>query len=290
MRLSTSTNIYFNRPDGAKASIQESMSRCAAAGYRVMDLNFHDCTTFQLPFVTAGYLDWTEEIGMLADDLSISFNQCHASFYNFCDPNYGNRAYMDQMVLRAVECAGLLGIPYVVIHAGTDYGTAELVRSSKRKNRDYFLPVIEYAEKCGTNLAFENLWDMNIKPLRRYTANAEELVDFVDSLDAPGVGVCYDTDHATLMGQDHAEALRLIGKRLVATHISDCISAECDHILPYAGRTDWCAVTRALKEIAYTGDLTYEIHRYTQNLPDELVDSALLYSVEVGEQLISLCK
>ena len=47
MRLSTSTNIYFNRPDGSKAEITESISRCAQAGYRVMDMNFHDCCTFR---------------------------------------------------------------------------------------------------------------------------------------------------------------------------------------------------------------------------------------------------
>ena len=290
MRLSTSTNIYFNRPDGTKADITDSMRRCAAAGYRVMDLNFHDCTTFRLPFVSNQYQRWTEEIGELAEELGLSFNQAHSAFYNFCDERYTNREYMDGMVLRTIECAGVLGIPYVVIHAGTDFESAEYRRTSKQKNTEYFLPLIEFAEKKNTRLVFENLWDLNIYPLRRYTANAEELVDFVDSLNAPSVGICYDTDHVTLMGQSHSRSLYLIGKRLVATHISDCISVECDHILPYSGRIDWDEVTLSLRKTGYSGDFTYEIHRYTQSLPDALVDSALRYSVEVGEHLISKCR
>lgn len=290
MRLSTSTNIYFNRPGGCKATIQESMKRCAAAGYRVMDLNFHDCTTFRLPFVTDEYRRWVDEIGVLAQELDIVFSQSHASFYNFCDETYKHKEYMDQMVLRAIECAALLNIPYVVIHAGTDYGSAEFVKASKQKNREYFLPLIDYAQKLNTSIVLENLWDMNIRPLRRYTANAEELVDLVDSFRSPSVGICYDTDHATLMAQSHEKSLKLIGSRLVATHISDCLSVECDHLLPYDGMTDWDEVMATLQSIGYTGDFTYEIHRYTQNLPDELIHGALLRSIEVGNHLISLCQ
>ncbi len=269
-------------------SIVESMRACAAAGYRVMDLNFLDCTTFRLPFVTDCYMKWTEEIALAANGLQIEFSQAHAPFYNVCDASFQDRDFLDKMILRAVECAGILKIKNLIIHAGTDYATTELVRASKRKNREYFLPVIEYAQAHGVSLVFENLWDMNIRPLRRYTGNSEELVDFVDTLGAP-VGICYDTDHATLMGQSHTENLKLIGKRLVATHISDCISIECDHILPYSGKTDWDEVTSALKSIGYTGDFTYEIHRYTQSLPDALVHSALVHSVAVGNHLISLC-
>lgn len=45
---------------------------------------------------------------------------------------------------------------------------------------------------------------------------------------------------------------------------------------------------KALKKIGYTGDFTYEIHRYTTQLPDALVIPALKYSIEVGNYLLSL--
>lgn len=288
MRLSTSTNIYFNRPDGRKASIRESMQRCHEAGYKVMDLNFHDCVTFKLPFITSQWQYWLEDIVGLGQSLDIIFNQAHAPFYNFCDSSIKNSKNIDELIFRAVDCCKSLGIPWLVIHAGTDFGSATPVCSSFEKNRAYFLPVLEYAEKSNVGIAFENLWECNIAPLRRYTSNAEELIALVDSFHGARVGVCWDTDHAALMGQDQCEALSLVGSRLVATHICDCINNDADHMLPFSGSIEWEPIMRTLGKIGYKGDLTYEIHRYTSTMPDDMVEAALKYSVQVGNYLLRL--
>lgn len=288
MRLSTSTNIYFNRPDGTKADIRESIARCAKAGYRVMDMNFHDCTTFCTPFVGPQWRQWIEEIRAAAYMHQVEFSQGHAPFYNFCDPNYDKREWHDRMIYRSVDCARILGIPWLVIHAGTDFTAADSFALSKRINRGYLLPLLEYAERQGVGIAVENLWDLNIAPLKRYTASAEELVDLVDSLGAPNVGICFDVEHATIMRQNVPNQLRLIGERLKATHVSDVINTDSDHMLPFSGQTDWPSFMAALKEIHYGGDFTYEIHRYTASMPDALVPAALAYSVEVGQYLLSL--
>ena len=288
MRLSTSTNIYFNRPDGTKADIRNSIALCAKAGYQVMDMNFHDCTTFRKPFVEPGWRQWIEEIRAAAYIHQVEFSQGHAPFYNFCDPGYDKREWHDRMIYRAVDCAQILGIPWLVIHAGTDFTAADSFASSKRINREYLLPLLEYAERQGVGIAVENLWDLNIAPLKRYTASAEELVELVDSLGAPNAGICFDVEHAAIMRQDVPGQLRLIGDRLKATHVSDVINTDSDHMLPFSGRVDWPSFMMALREIGYQGEDTYEIHRYTASTPDELVPAALAYSVEVGRYLLSL--
>ena len=292
VRLSTSTNIYFNRPDHTTAPIEQSIRLCGEAGYRVMDMNFYDCTTFKLPFITEQWEKWIYGILETAQDSQIQFSQGHANFYNFCDPDAENKEFLDRMVLRSIDCASILGIPWLVIHAGTDFASPTLVRSSKEKNIEYFKPVLEYAKKRHVGIAIENLWDLNIAPLRRYTTTAEELVDLVDSLrmDFNNVGICWDVEHADIMKQAQEPALRMIGSRLKATHISDNVGIDYDHVLPYSGYTGWEAFMKILKEIKYSGDLTYEIHRYTSQLPDPLVPAALRYSVEVGNYLLSLAE
>lgn len=292
MRLSTSTNIYFNRPDNVKAKIQDSVSLCAEAGYRVMDMNFFDCTTFKLPFVTDEWEKWIYDIKDLAKKKQIEFSQAHANFYNFCDPNAENKECLDRMVLRSIDCASILGVKWVVIHAGTDFESPMLVKDSKEKNIEYFKPVLEHAASKNVGIAIENLWDLNIAPRRRYTTTAEELVDLVDTLSKEynNVGICWDFEHADIMKQGQEPALKMIGSRLKATHVSDNIGIQNDHILPYSGYTNWAEIMRILKEIKYQGDFTYEIHRYITQLPDELVVAALKYSVEVGNYLLSLAK
>ncbi len=290
MRLSTSTNVYFNRPGGKKAAIEDSVRLCAQAGYRVMDMNFYDCTTFRLPFVSEYWKEWIYGIRTLAEETGVEFSQAHSNFYNFCDPGTKEKEFLDAMVFRSIECAAILGVKWIVIHAGTDFQSPTPVRDSKRKNVEYLKPVIEWAAKQGVGLAIENLWDYNIAPLKRYTASAEELADLADTLsrEYDNVGICWDFEHANIMKQAQVPALELIGDRLKATHVSDNIGIENDHILPFCGYTDWEEIMKALKKIGYTGDFTYEIHRYTTQLPDALVIPALKYSIEVGNYLLSL--
>lgn len=292
MRLSTSTNIYFNRPGGAKASIEDSIRLCAKAGYKVMDCNFYDCTSFKLPFVTEEWEAWVEGVGQTARECGVEISQAHANFYNFCDPLAENKEFLDRMVLRSIECAARLGVKWIVIHAGTAFESPQLVAESKRRNLEYFKPVIEFAASRGVGVAIENLWDLNIAPLRRYTTTAEELVDLVDTLSEQydNVGICWDVEHADIMRQAQAPALRLIGKRLKATHISDNIGIADDHVLPYQGHTNWNEIMQVLQEIDYQGDFTYEIHRYTSQIPDGLVLPALEYSIVVGNYLLNLLK
>ena len=102
--LSTSTNIYLRRPDGRIATVEESMVRCARAGYRVMDLNFYDCTSFKSAFITDDWRTWIEDIRMLADQLGLTFSQAHGSFYNFCEKNLPEREFWETSVRRSILC------------------------------------------------------------------------------------------------------------------------------------------------------------------------------------------
>ncbi len=50
MRLGTSTTMGFNRPHGVKADIPMYGPHSAEAGFKVQDMNFHDCSNFPTPF------------------------------------------------------------------------------------------------------------------------------------------------------------------------------------------------------------------------------------------------
>lgn len=288
MRLSTSTNIYFNRPDGSKGSLEKCIHYCGRGGFKNMDISFLDYTNFRSPFVTDDYLKWVDQALQIADSYGIRFGQAHAPFYNFCDDHAKNREEQDRMILRSIECASRMGVKWIAIHAGTDYGSGRMRQSSREKNLQYFLPVVEYAARQNVGIAFENLWDHNIAPKKRYTAMVEDLVDLVDAFGAENVGVCFDVEHAVISGLDPAKELEVIGDRLRSTHISDCIDMAADHLLPFYGITDWKPFMQALKKLDYRGDFAFEIHRYTQYMPDDLVPGAVERALEVGNYLLSM--
>lgn len=291
MRLSTSTNLYFERTGSKDVTIPESILQCAGAGYRVMDMNFYDCIQHVTPFTTPEWEPWIQEIRQTADRNGVVFSQGHAPFYNFCDSTIKEREYLDQMIRRSVDCAQILEIPWLVIHAGTDFASGRPVFDSRRKNVEYFKYLLEYAAERNVGIAVENLWDYSMAPLRRYTANAEELTDLVEKLSEThdNAGICWDFEHGDIMKQDQKAALLMIGTRLKATHVSDHCGLGNEHIIPFSGRTDWKNVLPVLKQISYEGDLTYEMHRYACGIPEELIPAALKYSVEVGRYLLELC-
>ena len=61
------------------------------------------------------------------------------------------------------------------------------------------------------------------------------------------------------LGWDLAQAVRDVGPRLMALHISDNDGSEERHWLPFEGVIDWPAFCSALKEAGYDGPLMYEV-------------------------------
>lgn len=290
MRLSTSTCMYFNRPDGSKTDIPSTIRLYKEVGYNVLDMNFHDCAMFETPMWGDSWLDFVHKIDDEAKACEIEFSQGHSHFYNYCDPNVKDKEWLDEQIRRGIIAAGILGIKWLVIHAATDWDSVTQVKSSKEKSLEYFKPLLEFAAKNNVGIAIENLWEMNIAPKRRYCSFAEELVDLVDSLPFDNVGICWDFEHSAIMQQDQMQALALVGDRLKATHISDYYDKVHDHILPYNGISDIDDMLRSLAQLDYKGDFTYETHRHTMRVPDELIKPALVYSVEVGNYLIKRCE
>lgn len=290
MKLSTSTCMYFNRPGGIKADIRDSVRVLGEAGYRALDMNFHDLSMFDTPFHTDEWERLIADCGEIAQQYGIEFTQGHSTFYNFCDPCFPNREHKDELIRRAIVGAKMLGIKWLVIHAATDFESQTPFRDSKRGTIEYLKPRLELAEKLGVGIALENLWEENIAPQRRYCTTAEELVDLVDTLSEHygNVGCCWDVEHGAICHIDHRKALPYVGKRLKATHISDYNSIKNDHILPFSGLADWTEITDGLRMAGYEGDFTYETHNYTANLPDAVIPTALKHSIAMGEYLISL--
>lgn len=289
MRLSTSTNIIFERPKGTFYRVEDCIKFCSEAGYKVMDFSFHDLTIVNSPFSTENWESYIKELHELALGYGVEFSQGHSTLYDFCDVNEDHEL-KDAFVRKSIKGAGIMGIKWLAMHPSTYYDSATQIQTSKEKNVARFREYAEYAEKHGVGLALENMWDLSLAPKRRYTSNAEELVDLVDVIDCENVGICWDVQHASIQEENQGLAIRHIGNRLKSTHISDQTGIDNIHRLPYQGVTDWDDVLRALADINYQGDFTYEMQHYLREIPEELFAPALRFSYEIGHYLINRCE
>ncbi len=284
MRLSTSTNIMDMVPEpSGSVGLEECLTRCAAAGFQVFDLNLCDQG---LPGRYLASDDWEEEtrrLKELAQTLGIQFSQSHLEFYNVCDQNAERREWREELVRRGIIASGRLGVKWAVYHAGSVYDHLDYSYAKSREaNLEYVKPHLELAARAGIGLAVENVPD---KEKRRFSGSAEELIDLVDTVNQKNFGICWDFDHAHLAGIDQPYWLRRIGSRLKAVHIADNNGEWDEHLAPFYGTIDWTAMMRTLKQIGYQNDLTYEIHNMTRRLPDKLREVQLKHLIEIGQYL-----
>lgn len=295
MRLATSTNIMSVNRDGSITSLTECMKTCAEIGFKVLDINFR-FVKYEDFFLAQD--DWEfqlDKLGNEAAKLGIEFSQCHIPYYNAINEideymtNPVMNDWFEKMCERSYRAAATLNVKWAVAHALTAIDHNCERAASKEKNLRYFAPYLELCKQLGIGIAIENLADFyNSTIPRRYSAAYEDVIDLVDTFNDSSIGICWDFGHANLMNYNQAEAIKMVGSRLKATHVNDNFGVSDTHNLPFMGTVKWEEVMETLVDINYTGDFTYEVHGMVDHLPAELKRDAIQYAYKVGNYLLSL--
>ena len=165
MKLSTSTNMVFERINMEPVEQRTAIELCARAGYRVLDFCFHDLITYESPFLDDRREAYTEQMIETAHNCGVTFEQGHANVYDFLNPK-ADHAFQQKIMERSIIASGRMGIPWLVIHPSTDFGAAAIFKESRRKNIEYISRLAEFAEKYRVGIAVENMWDLHIAPRR----------------------------------------------------------------------------------------------------------------------------
>ncbi|WKL24379.1 TIM barrel protein (plasmid) [Sinorhizobium meliloti] len=86
--------------------------------------------------------------------------------------------------------------------------------------------------------------------------------------EAAFIGLCYDSGHWELLEPGGLTVLERYGNRLIATHIHDNFGAKDNHLLPFDGRLDWNAITKAIAATDYVTPLNFETPMDRYGVPD----------------------
>jgi sugar phosphate isomerase/epimerase len=286
VNLAVSTNVLYERTGGGRIPMEESIRTCAAAGYRYLDFGF---TELKLSSPFFGSPEWKTEIegySRLAKELGVAFVQAHAVIADFCNPA-GGGGEDRELFRRSIQGAGILGVPWIAAHPSTGVSGGKRAEDTHERNIAFFREMADYALPFNVGIAIENMWGKTPEGLSRYAVRAEELLRLVEDTGRENVGACWDVEHGSVEKLDQGNAIRLLGRRLKATHISDETGPNNIHILPCSGFVKWDEVLEALAGIDYQGAFAFEIQHYLPGMPMELVPSAMKFSVEVGSYLVS---
>lgn len=191
--------------------------------------------------------------------------------------------------INSIETCGEIGCPVAVIHLYFE----DSKEATFNGNVALISKLLPYLEKNNVKLAIENIFKGGDEGPLRYSdchiTLADDIMEYVDKLNHPLVGVCLDTGHAVATNQNVFEMIKKYGKHLVALHMNSNAGRDM-HLLPgtlasWLDPNDYGEVSRALKEIGYSGAYNLEIG-CGENWPNKPMSGVyylqLVYAVASG--------
>ena len=201
---------------------------------------------------------------LLPDEAAVASPAC----YKFSAASVEERERAVTQTFQAIDLAGQLNAPFVVLHLGevtmppiTDrliamakagqYLSREYVRlkikavQERERHAPQYLQhvkdclrrVIEYAGSKDVRLGIESRRAFEDIPTER------ELVELLDEMNSPQLGYWHDFGHSQIKENlgfiDHAEWLRAVGPRTFGCHVQDCIWPAREDQLPFTGAVDF---------------------------------------------------
>ena len=239
------------------------------------------------PFVAA------DEVRETVEDLGIKMPQVHLTIsLNVADLDPNARGAAVAVAERDVELSARMGIENGVIHpGGGKHETLEAYHEEKRVRVESFKRLAGYAAERGFNIAIENMMDgarhsQGALGQRSYGAVIPELLELLDDVGAPNVGICLDTGHAWVQGIPMDEAVRQCGDKLIAMHIADNDGSGDQHRTPFFGGIDWEKGVAALRGIGYEGIFNLENPGERGLKPEQMV-YRIRYALDITNWLLS---
>ena len=265
---------------------RKSVEILAKAGYDAVDLSmFGTFAGDNFPFGDND-IEFARELDKVAKANGVFFNQAHAPF---ASQRLGDEEYnkvMAEKIKRAIEIACTLNVRQIIVHPVCGFNNTPDCISY---NIDFYNNLVPYYKGTGLKIAIENMWGYDgTRIVPNHISLSHELNECYDKLDSEYFTVCLDLGHSPLVGEDPADAVRAIGHdRLGALHVHDVDGVNDLHTLPGISKTNLDEVCKALADIDYKGEFTYEADVFFRGFDKELYPDVAAFMCKVGRNLIS---
>jgi sugar phosphate isomerase/epimerase len=248
MKLATTTSDFQNYTD----SQAETLKYIRNAGFQYADYNFCIDHRKKNGVYSENFQNYFDEMNKAAETQNVKLVQAHSPMGRPLDD--GGQLLND--TLRCVDACGAWGIPNLVVHSGYMPGIS--AEETLLRNKEFFMPLLERAERYGLNILVENFNKMYLDGWW-WIDNATDLKKMVELVNHPLFHAVWDVGHANLQEMPQDEELRLLGSHVRALHIHDNMSDSDDHLAPYLGNLNFDSVMTGLADIGYNGYFTFEV-------------------------------
>lgn len=249
MKLATTTGDfwYYTRYQ------PKSLECIREAGFKYADYSFGHELTNRNGVYADNYEEYFNEVIEASEKYGVKLIQAHSPLGA---PIAKDNEQFLADTIRSVDACGAWGIKNLVVHSGYEKGLT--VKETFARNREFYMPILERAEKYGVNILVENFNKMSVEGLY-WIDNAPDLLEFVEYMNHPLCHVLWDVGHANMQDMPQDEALRMLGSHVRGLHVHDNKADNDTHLMPYKGTLNLDAVMNGLFDIGYEGYFTFEV-------------------------------
>ena len=294
MKLATSTGDFSHYIN----LLPEKIKIFKDAKFKYLNLEFSSNT--QALYCENDY-DWKKlanELGNVADYAGVKYVVAHAPCLNVFNKESEtvHKSYV-LAIRNSIEMCHILGIQRIVVHTG--FCDSFTFREFYKNNKQFYSEFFDLMEKYNITVMTEN-WDTVSFPF----STGKELREFVEYINHPLLGVCWDTAHGNInvkareMGQ--YKNIIDIGDKIKGVHISDNFGDTHHHTWPFAGIINFDSIMQGLLDVGYDGYFTFEasytlLHKnnppYTRKSWEyngKIAERLLNPSIELKKQAVNL--
>lgn len=227
---------------------------------------------FDSIFTGAINCEKVRQIKEKADKLGLDVDFIHAPFKNINNMWLEGDDYLEiyNGMIESIDSAAANNIPMIIVHLSSGWEAPQINDLGLSR----YDALVDYAEKKGITVAFENL---------RKVGNVAYFVDRYNGREY--VKFCYDNGHEYCYTKT-VDWLDIFTYNVGTTHIHDNFGRgqECTgdpdlHYLPFDGTFDFKKMMRKLDEYEYTGTLMLEVFNsskpeYREMSPRDFIQTA----------------
>jgi sugar phosphate isomerase/epimerase len=188
-----------------------------------------------------------------------------AAYVNNTDSDPEQRKANNDIVMKAVDAAALLGVEVVCTLAGHPVPGKTKMQTIEEDCAEVFPPLLEHAERKGVKIALENWYATNIQHLGHW----QRLFEVVPNAN---FGLNFDPSHLLWQDIDYIHAVEAFADRIFHSHAKDTAINETKrrwvgnqhdggwwrYVIPGLGKVNWGEYLSALRANGYNGVLSIE--------------------------------
>ena len=259
--------------------------------YRQEQNVFFDQTEAQLERFFAPHKEGARAAG-------IRINQMHMPYPNYV-PN-GKKSLNDYLwnvvAPKSMKICAFFGCPYIVVHGfklAKNLGSEE---AEWQRTESFLRFLAPMAKELGITICIENVYgNSGSHIVEGPCCDARKAAERIDRINgdygAQVLGFCFDTGHATLVGLDFWDFIRILGCRLKVLHIHDNDCTADLHQIPFTftrtrentASTDWDGLIKGLREVGFDQVLSFETAPVLTAFPEEMKGQVLRLIAETGK-------